>query len=118
MARLCLSDDVGDLAGHVMFEPSLNPWLGAALAQAPGAEGEGEVEREGRGWRGGGRGKGDGEGRGITAAAALRSLTEDDQTQPIPGQTLGYRTARAALCGQLGAALLGRARAWEREAWF
>jgi len=94
MARLRLTDDAADLEGQVIFEPKLNPWLGAALAPTPGAGGE--------------------PGEGVTAAAALQEL----QTQPVPGQTLGRSTAKAALCGRLGAALVRRARAWEREAWF
>jgi hypothetical protein len=85
MDRLRLTDDEVNLAGQFVFEPSLNPWLGAALAQAQGAEGEPGADAPGL-------------DEGISATAALKEL----QTQAIPGQTLGRMTAKAPLCVKQG----------------
>ena len=101
MSRLRLTDDEVNLAGQYIFEPSLNPWLGAALADVPGGGGDDD----------------DDDALSLNRdafKAALDAIT----TQAVPGPqgTLKRMTPKAPLCLRLGVALLHRARAWSREA--
>ena len=88
-ARLRLNDDEVNLAGQFIFEPSLNPWLGAALAAIP----EGSLDDND---------DAPGLDRGAFKAA-LDTLT----TQAMPGSqgTLSRMTSKAPLCLRLGGAV-------------
>jgi len=92
MRRLMLTEDEVNLAGQVVLEPELNPWLIAALQEDAVAEG-GAAERA----------------SGEAILASLRATS-------VPGQTLGKMTAKPPLCFRLGVALLRRAKAWGEEA--